>query len=79
MDYYIAALGITELIITAFVFLLPTLLWIWAIIDCAKRNFTTTNDKMIWLVVIVLLPLIGSIIYVINGRHQGTLPTQENR
>lgn len=37
--------------------------WIWMIIDCAKRDFKKDNDKVIWILVIVLLQVLGAIIY----------------
>ncbi len=43
--------------------ILGTVFWIWMIIDCAKRDFKKDNDKVIWILVIVLLQLIGAIIY----------------
>lgn len=50
--------------------------WIWTIVDCAKRQFPGDNDKIIWLVVIILLGVLGSLIYLIAGRSKGTLPSQ---
>jgi len=50
--------------------------WIWTIIDCAKRQFPGDNDKIIWLVVIIILGVLGSLIYLIAGRSKGTLPGQ---
>lgn len=49
-------------LIVAFV-VLATAFWIWMIIDCAKRDFRKDNDKIVWILVIVLLQLLGAIIY----------------
>jgi hypothetical protein len=49
-------------------------LWIWSVVDVIKRSFTGQNDKMIWVLVILLLPILGSIIYLIAGRKKGTMP-----
>jgi prolipoprotein diacylglyceryltransferase len=52
-----------------FIFLILTLavlltaFWIWMIVDCAKRTFKNDNDKVIWILVIVLAGIIGAIIY----------------
>jgi prolipoprotein diacylglyceryltransferase len=43
--------------------ILGTIFWIWMIIDCAQRNFKTENDKIVWILVIVLAGLVGAIIY----------------
>ncbi len=37
--------------------------WIWMIIDCAKRDFKKSDDKIIWVLVVSLTQIIGAIIY----------------
>ncbi|MFH1425696.1 MAG: PLDc N-terminal domain-containing protein [archaeon] len=39
------------------------ILWIFMIIDVAKRKFPNENDKIIWILVIILAGWIGAIIY----------------
>jgi hypothetical protein len=48
---------ILAVVVLAFVF------WIWMIIDCARRDFKKENDKIVWILVIVLLQIIGAAIY----------------
>jgi len=43
-------------------------LWLWALIDAIRRDFDTTNTKVLWIVLICLVPCIGSIIYLAIGR-----------
>ena len=43
--------------VAAFVF------WILMLIDSIKRNFKKENDKIIWVLVIVLTGILGAIIY----------------
>jgi hypothetical protein len=50
------------------------ILWLWALIDCIRRQFTNPNDKVLWLVLIILIGWIGPILYLIVGRKKGTLP-----
>mgnify|MGYP005838302553 CR=1 FL=1 len=38
-------------------------LWIWMIIDVAQREFEKENDKMLWVLVVVLAGWIGALIY----------------
>lgn len=38
-------------------------LWIWMLIDCVKRDFKKENDKILWILVIVLAGWIGALIY----------------
>lgn len=40
-------------------------LWIWMIIDCAKRGFKSDVEKIVWIVVIVLGTWIGALVYFI--------------
>ena len=37
--------------------------WIWTIVDAIKRNFENDNERIIWVLLIVLLGIIPSIIY----------------
>lgn len=39
------------------------ILWIWAIIDVAKREFKKSDNKTLWLLVVILAGWIGAIIY----------------
>lgn len=48
---------------------LPTVLWIWALVDVARREFRQQNDKVIWVLVICLGGFIGAIVYFAFGRQ----------
>jgi hypothetical protein len=37
--------------------------WIWMLIDCIQNEPSTGNDKIVWILVIVLLGWIGAAIY----------------
>ena len=37
--------------------------WIWMIVDCATKEPSEGNDKIIWILVIVLTSWIGALIY----------------
>ena len=41
------------------------ILWIWILVDCAKRKFKNDAEKIIWIVVIVLAGWIGALVYFI--------------
>jgi len=43
--------------------------WIWGLTDILKNEFRGTN-KVIWLVVVRLVPVIGFILYFLIGRKQ---------
>jgi len=46
-------------------FVLFVVLWIWMLVDCAKRNFRNTGEKIIWIVALVFLHWIGIVVYYI--------------
>jgi len=43
-------------------------LWIWAIIDCATNDYLKDNDKIVWILVVVLVGWVGAIIYYFVAR-----------
>ena len=45
-----------------------TVLWIWMIVDCATHEPSEGNDKVIWILVIVLTHWIGALIYLLARR-----------
>lgn len=48
--------------------------WVIAIIDVAKREFPGENDKLMWILVVVLAGWLGALIYWFVGRQKGTRP-----
>ena len=47
--------------------MLHLIVWIWAIIDILKSG-KSAGEKLLWILVVLLLPVIGLIIYVLMGR-----------
>lgn len=52
-------------------------IWFFSLLDIIRSDFTGEHDKLIWLLVIILIPFIGTILYLTIGRaqknvHQGT-------
>jgi len=46
------------------VFILAVLVfWVFMLVDCIKRNFETENEKILWILILVLTHWIGAIIY----------------
>jgi len=60
--------GGMEMLLLLFV-LIPVVLWITALVDCLKSNFAG-DSKIIWVLVIIFLPVLGSILYFLIGRNQ---------
>jgi len=42
-------------------------LWIAAIVDCVRSN---NPNKVVWIIVIILIPFLGSILYFLLGRSR---------
>jgi len=49
--------------------LIPFTLWLWALIDCLQSDFNN-NNKLVWVILIILVPLLGAILYLAIGRNQ---------
>ncbi len=54
---------------------LSPILIIWLImliplIDILRSSFPSTNDKLLWILIVLLLPVIGAILYFAIGRKQ---------
>lgn len=63
---FLGGIGGLEILL---LFLIPVILWLWALIDCLKSNFSGSN-KLIWIVLIIFLPVLGPILYLLIGRGQ---------
>ncbi len=42
---------------------LGTIFWIWMLIDCATKESSQGNDKVVWILVIALTHVLGAAIY----------------
>ena len=45
-----------------------TALWIWMIVDCATNEGPEGNEKLVWILVIVMTGFIGALIYLLARR-----------
>jgi hypothetical protein len=50
---------------------LPLVLWIFALVDLIQRQFQDQTNKIVWALVILLIPFLGSILYLLIGRKGG--------
>jgi hypothetical protein len=67
------ALFLIPLIFIFLLFLAVFVFVVWTLIDVLRNEFTG-NNKIIWLLTIILLPPLGSILYVFIGREQKLPP-----
>lgn len=59
-------LGGTELLLV----LLSVVFPIVALIDILRSDFRQSNDKLIWVLVVLFLNILGAILYAVIGRNQ---------
>jgi prolipoprotein diacylglyceryltransferase len=50
--------------------LLGLAFWIWMLVDCATHEPSQGNDKVVWILIIVLTHVIGALIYFLVRRPQ---------
>jgi len=62
-------MGIFALLGALVVSILVFILWIWALISIIFNKKIGFLGKLIWLIVIIILPLIGSLLYLLFGRN----------
>ena len=62
-------MGIYELIIIAGV-LAVGIFWVWMVIDCATQETPEGNDKVVWILIIVLMNWLGALIYYFVRRRK---------
>lgn len=56
-----------SLLFAAFM-LVAILAWLWALIDCVQNESSTGNDRVVWLLIILLLGVLGAIVYIVSRR-----------
>lgn len=67
-------LGGAEIFLVALLFLiLPLIIIAWALIDVLRSDFQNDTNKIIWVLVILFVPFLGSILYFLIGRKQKAL------
>lgn len=50
--------------------LAATIFWLWMLTDCATNEPSEGNDKLTWVLIILFVPLFGSIAYYLVRRPQ---------
>ena len=49
---------------------LALILWIWALIDAIQNPALSSNERIVWILVIVLTNWLGAVIYLLIGRNR---------
>lgn len=48
--------------------------WLWALIDCARKEHPGENMKLVWILVVLFAGIVGALIYFCVGRPKAYLP-----
>ncbi|TGC09686.1 PLDc N-terminal domain-containing protein [Methanolobus halotolerans] len=63
-------IGIPFLMVFLFfgVGIIGTVFWVWMLIDCAMKEPSEGNDKLIWVIIILFTHLLGALLYFLVRR-----------
>jgi len=65
------AFGLLALLIGAVISLAGFIFWLWMLIHAITNKGVQDGEKIVWVLVIIFLPFLGSIIYFFIGRPKG--------
>ena len=54
-------------------FLVASVFWIWAIIDCITNRSLTDGEKVVWVLLLVFMHLIGTVLYYFLAPGRGSV------
>lgn len=55
--FFLMVRGMDGIMVVAAIF------WIWVLVDCLIKEPAEGNDRLVWVLVILLAPLIGALLY----------------
>ena len=78
MNYYMLAEASSAVLLLPFLIFIPlalvglalTVFWIWMLVDCATKEPSAGNEKIIWILVIIFTHWLGALIYFLVRRPQ---------
>jgi len=68
--------GLLEILLFVPLILIQVGLMVWALVDVTQRKHVKGNNKLLWILIIVIVSIIGPIVYFILGRQDE--PNEEN-
>lgn len=60
------------LVISLILGVIALILWIYAIYDIVRGTFQGSGSKFLWLIVVIIFPILGAILYLLSGRKSKT-------
>ena len=64
-------IGFFSFLIAAAISLCCFIFWVWMLIHAITNKGLSDGEKVVWVLVIIFLPFLGSIIYFFIGRPKG--------
>jgi hypothetical protein len=71
------ALVLLPFLFVIFVGLVGTVLWIWMLVDCAINEPNEGNDKVVWVIIILLTHMVGALLYFFIRRPKRIMESHE--
>ncbi len=71
MMFPLAALGILGMLLAVALGIVTFVFWIMMIVDVVKREFKKSEEKIVWLLIILFFHFIGALVYyfvVVRGK-----------
>ncbi|WP_460544566.1 PLDc N-terminal domain-containing protein [Echinicola sediminis] len=53
--------------------IIGTIIYIFTIVDVVRSRFHTSTDKLIWVIIVIFLPLLGTVLWFLIGRGRSVL------
>jgi hypothetical protein len=63
-------IGTPEIIMIVMAMGFPLILTVFCIIDIMRSNFRDQTNKLLWIIIVLLAPIIGPLLYLVWGRNQ---------
>ena len=63
-----------DLLILGGLVLLTTVFWVWALVDCLLNKTLGDTEKIVWVLVLLLSHIVGTVLYFLLARRGRTGP-----
>lgn len=67
---FLGGIGGWEILLILFVYGIILLFPLVALINCLKSEWKDNTNKLVWVIVIIIVPIVGVILYFVIGRNQ---------
>lgn len=47
-----------------------TVIWVLTLIEIVRSEFTDKTERIVWLLIVILMPFLGTILYLMIGRKK---------